>query len=200
MLSRKLQSLRAFKFRSRRERNIVAATVLTAVVFCVVQFVVNPFLDSQRQIQEQIPIKLKQLEKYRHFVAGKARAEENLKQVQLWEKRANNRMLAGNTAPLAAANLQEILKTLSAKNRIKIHSEKVLDARSFDYFEQIPVQIDFTSTIADLTDFVYDIETYQKALSITDLNIRVTNRRDPRDVRATVVVAGFMQREKEKGK
>ena len=101
---------------------------------------------------------------------------------------------------MAAANLQDILKTLSAKNKIKIHSEKVLDAKSFDYFEQIPVQIDFTSSVRNLTNFIYDIETYKKSLSITDLNIRVTNRRDPRDIRATIVVAGLMQTSKEEKK
>jgi hypothetical protein len=199
MVLKKLNIVKTFKFRSRRERIIVIAAVVSAVVFCTVKFGVDPFIESQRRIKDQIPVKLKQLEKYRQFVAGKAEAKKNLAHVQHEAKRNANKLLAGNTPPLAAANLQEILDTLSEKNKIKINSEKVLDSKSVGYFERIPVQVDFTSSITNLTNFIYDIETYQKALSIIDLNIRVTNRRAPRDVRATVVVAGLMQGEKRAG-
>jgi len=200
VLSGKLKAIRKFKFRSKRERTIVVTTIAIVLIFLVVEFVIDPFLESQRRIQEQIPTKLKQLEKYRQFVEGKAQAEQHLKRVQQTAKQCTNMLLPGNTPALAAANLQEILKTLSAKNKIKIHSEKVLDPKAVDFFEQIPVQIDFTSSITDLTSFVYDLETYQKVLTITDLNIRVTNRRAPRDVRATIVVAGLMQGGKQKAK
>ena len=178
----------------------MVAALLTVAVFCLFTYVVGPFLKSQQDIEEQIPVKLKQLEKYRQFVVGKAQAEAELKQVQRAANQTKTLFLAGSTAPLAAANLQDILKTLSAKNKITIHSEKVLDSKSFDYFDQISVQIDFTSSVRSLTDFIYDIETYQQSLAIMDLNIRVTNRRNPRDVRATIVVAGLMQTDNKKAK
>ena len=198
MFAQKLKAIKAYKFKSKRERNIVVAAGATVLAFCVFTFIIDPFVASQQRIQEQIPTKLKQLEKYRQFVAGKAQAEADLKHSQRAANQCNVMFLSGDTPPLAAANLQDILKTLSAKNAIKIHSEKVLDAKSFDYFEQIPVQIDFTSSIRNLTNFVYDIETYKKSLNITDLNIRVTNRRNPRDIRATIVVARLMQKKKAK--
>lgn len=174
--------------------------LLTAFVFCLFTYVIDPFIESQNRIEEEIPVKMKQLEKYRQFVASKSHAEEELKHIESMAKRTTGKLLSGNTIPLAAANLQEILKALSAKNMVKIRSEKVLDSKSFDYFVQIPVQIEFTSTVTELTNFIYDIETYQKLLTILDLNIRVTNRRDPRDINATVVVAGLMQSESKKTK
>ncbi|HNR13160.1 MAG TPA: type II secretion system protein GspM [Thermodesulfobacteriota bacterium] len=187
--------VRQLKFRSRRERIIVLTAVLIAVVFVLFQYIIDPFMESQSRIEEEIPTKRMQLEKYRQFVAGKAKAEQDLQRIENLAKRSSNKLLSGNTSPLAAANLQEILKTLSAKNMIKIRSEKVLDSKQYDYYVQIPVQIEFMSTITDLTNFLYDIETYQKILTIVDLNIRVANRRDPRDVHATIVVAGLMQSE-----
>jgi hypothetical protein len=89
--------------------------------------------------------------------------------------------------------LQDILKTLSAKNNINIKSEKVLDRKPVDAFQRIPVQIEFTSTITNLKNFLYDIETYNKLLIINDLTVRVTSRRNPRDVRTTLVVVGLMK-------
>ncbi|GAG18141.1 unnamed protein product, partial [marine sediment metagenome] len=172
---------------------IVFAALSIAVIFFTIKFGIEPFLESQQRVREKTPVKIKQLEKYRQFVAGKAQAEKNLKRIQALTKRGYLKMLAGETSPLAAAHLQDTLKTLSAKNLINIKSEKVLDTKTMDFFERIPVQIEFTSTITNLTNFLYDIETYGKLLIITDLNIRVTSRRNPRDVRATLVVAGFMK-------
>jgi Tfp pilus assembly protein PilO len=193
VLSGKLKTIKNITFRSRRERVIVLTTIVVVIVFLVMEFIIFPFIESQQRIQEQIPVKLKQLEKYRQFVAGKEQAEQHLKRVRQTAGECMDMLLVGNTPALAAANLQEILKRLAAKNKIKIHSEKVLDPKSLEFFEQVPVQIDFTSSITNLTSFIYAIETYKKVLTITDLNIRVTNRRSPRDVRATIVVAGRMQ-------
>ena len=68
MVLKKLKVVKAFKFRSRRERIIVMATALAVVIFSTVKFGVDPFVENQRRIKDQIPVKLKQLEKYRQFV------------------------------------------------------------------------------------------------------------------------------------
>jgi len=179
--------------KSRRERYFVIAALVVALGFVTVRFGVYPFLENQKRIREEIPVKLKQLDKYRQFVAGKSRSENNLKKIQSLAKKSAGKMLLGNTPPMAAADLQDILKTLSAKNRISIRSEKVLDAISTDFFIQIPVQIEFTTTITNLTNLLYDIETNDKFLNLIDLNIRVTNRRNPRDIRTTLIVVGLMK-------
>ena len=188
------------KMKSRREKSLVLAALLTAVMVLTVKFIVNPILETQEQIREEIPVKLKQLEKYHQFIAEKSRFEENLKSVKALSSRSMAKLLAGDTAPLAAANLQDILKTLSAKNQIAIKSEKVLNPIPNGSFEQIPVQIEFMSSITNLTNFLYDMEAYEKLLIPTDLDIRVINRRNPQDISVVIVVAGLMQANKEKEK
>lgn len=188
------------KMKSRRERSLVLAALFTAVMVLTVKFIVNPILETQEQIREEIPVKLKQLEKYHQFIAEKSRFEENLKSVKALSSRSMAKLLAGDTAPLAAANLQDILKTLSAKNQIAIKSEKVLNPIPNGSFEQIPVQIEFMSSITNLTNFLYDMEAYEKLLIPTDLDIRVINRRNPQDISVVIVVAGLMQANKEKEK
>jgi type II secretory pathway component PulM len=186
------------KMKSRREKSLVLAALFTAVTVLTVKFIVNPIFETQEQIREEIPVKLKQLEKYHQFIAEKSRFEENLKSVKALSSRSMAKLLAGDTAPLAAANLQDILKTLSAKNQIAIKSEKVLNPIPNGSFEQIPVQIEFMSSITNLTNFLYDMEAYDKLLVPTDLDIRVINRRNPQDISVVIVVAGLMQANKEK--
>ena len=76
---KKFSFIGTLKFRSRREKYSVLAALLTVLVFVTFKFGIEPFLESQQRIREEIPIKRKQLEKYRQFVAGKSRAEDALK-------------------------------------------------------------------------------------------------------------------------
>lgn len=184
------------KFKSKREQYFVWAALGIGLVFFMVKFGIEPFLASQSNIREQIPIKTKQLEKYRQYIAGKDQTEKNLKQIQELSKSSFLKLLSGDTPPLAAANLQDILKVLSAKDSINIKSEKVLDTKDLDFFVQISVQIEFISSITNLTNFLYDIENNEKLLIITDLNVRAASYRDPKEVRAAVVVAGLMKGDK----
>lgn len=180
------------KFKSRREQLFVFAALGIAVIFLIITFLIDPFLDSQRNVREEIPIRTRQLQKYRQFVAGKGQAQQHLRRIQEASRIGQAQVLPGDTASLAAANLQEILKTLAAKHQINIKSEKVLDTKSLDFFDEIFVQIEFTTMISNLASFLYDIETYPKVLMVPDCSVSVNTYRGPRDVRATVVVSGLM--------
>jgi hypothetical protein len=190
---KKYSFIKKLKFKSKRERYVVSVVLSCVVIFLAVMLVIKPFLDSQRNIREEIPVKINQLEKYRQVIAGRSQTEKTLKQFQEVSKRNYQKLLSGDTPPLGAANLQDILNTLSAKSLISINSEKVLDAKVLDFFTQIPVQIEFITTMTNLTNFLYDIENYEKALVITNLNIRAASYRDPKDVRVAIVVAGLMR-------
>ena len=190
---KKYSFIKKLKFKSKRERYVVSVVLSCVVIFLAVMLVIKPFLDSQRNIREEIPVKINQLEKYRQVIAERSQTEKTLKQFQEVSKRNYQKLLSGDTPPLGAANLQDILNTLSAKSLISIKSEKVLDAKVLDFFTQIPVQIEFITTMTNLSNFLYDIENYEKALVITDLNIRAASYRDPKDVRVAIVVAGLMR-------
>jgi general secretion pathway protein M len=183
---------RIIKFKSNRERLTVFAALATAVIFLITTFLIDPFLENQRNIREEIPMRTHQLTKYRQFVAGKNQAQQQLRRIQETSRIGQAKLLPGDTASLAAANLQEILKTLAAKHQINIKSEKVLDTKPLDFFDEIFVQIEFTTMITNLASFLYDIETYQKVLMVPDCSVSVNTYRGPRDVRATIVVSGLM--------
>jgi hypothetical protein len=193
---KKYSFIKKIKFKSKRERYVVFVTLGCVVVFLAVTLIIRPFLAKQRNIREEIPVKTKQLETYRQFIAGRSQIEKNLNQLQELSKTHYQKLLSGDTQPIAAANLQNILNTFSAKNLISIKSEKVLDAKVLDFFTQIPVQIEFITTITNLTNFLYDIENNEKALIIPDLNIRAASNREPKDIRVTIVVAGLIKETK----
>ncbi|HPD61449.1 MAG TPA: type II secretion system protein GspM [Thermodesulfobacteriota bacterium] len=193
---KKYSFIKKIKFKSKRERSFVFVTLGCVIAFFAIPLIIRPFLVKQRDIRGKIPLKAKQLETCRQFIAGRSQMEKNLTQFQALSKTHYQRLLCGDTPPLAAANLQNILKHLADKNLISIKSEKVLDAKALNFFTQIPVQIEFITTITNITSFLYDIENNEKALIIPDLNIRSASYRDPKDIRVTIIVAGLMKETK----
>jgi len=193
---KKYSFIKKLKFKSKRERYIVFVTLGCVVAFLAVTLIIRPFLVKQQNIRGAIPVKTKQFETYRQFIAGRAQIEKNLNQLQELSKTHYQKLLSGDTPPLAAASLQDILKTLAVKNLISIKSEKVLDIKGLDFFTQISVQIEFITTITNITSFLFDIENNEKALIIPDFNIRAASSREPKDIRVTIVVAGFMKETK----
>jgi len=193
---KKYSFMRMLKFKSKRERYFVLAALGCVIIFLGVRLVVRPFLVSQNNLREEIPVKIKQLAKYRQVIASKPQIARSLKLVQKFSKINYQKLLSGDTPPVAAANLQDILKTLAVKNNISLKSEKVLDTRALNFFTQIPVQIEFITTITSFTDFLYDIENHEKALIVPSLNISAAGYRDPKDIRVSIVVAGLMRETK----
>jgi len=107
-----------------------------------------------------------------------------------------SKLLPGETPQINAANLQEILKKLSEKNGIQIRSFRIGEPKETTYYVRIPVIIEInpTKSVASLTYFVYDIETYEKLLLISDLDITAPNMRTPTEVQGSLTVTGFTRR------
>ncbi|OGW15005.1 MAG: hypothetical protein A3G93_14815 [Nitrospinae bacterium RIFCSPLOWO2_12_FULL_45_22] len=176
---------------SEREKRYLSVTLISALLFLVYKLILGPVITSEGKIKEELVAKEKLLDKYHHFLDEKGQAEEQLKLLRGALKSLEPRLFTGKTTSLAAADLQNLLKTLSTKNNIDIKSTKVLDTEKVERYEKIPVQIITESYVTHLVDFLYAVENQDKILVIPELNIDITNYRYPDKVRATLVVAGF---------
>ncbi len=87
-------------------------------------------------------------------------------------------LLKGETASLAAADIQKIVDGFAKESKVDMQSVKVLDSDTKDDFVVIPVQISFSSDLTRLVKFVQSIETDKKLLTIPELKIRVKNEHE----------------------
>lgn len=176
---------------SEREKRYLSVTLILVLLFLAFKFLLGPFIAGEKQIKEELVAKQRLLDKYRGFLEDKGQVEERLKLLRVTLKSLEPRLFIGKTTSLAAAELQNLLKTLSTSNEIDIKSTKVLDTEKVEGYEKIPVQIIAESYVSHLVDFLYAVENHDKMLVIPELNIDITNYRYPDKVRATVIVAGF---------
>lgn len=134
-------------------------------------------------IKEEQAIKAKTLEKYINLISEKPQLQERLNLLKETRKAEDSKLIEGQTPSLAAAQLQEIVKSTIATRGGTISSERVGKPEDRGKFKVISVSIDaIMPDSRALSDILYSIETRTPYLVIKELDIRVRNYRDPREL------------------
>jgi Tfp pilus assembly protein PilO len=115
-------------------------------------------------------------------------------------------LLPGATPPLAAADLQMLLKQLADKAGLKIQSEKILAHVRKDAYLEIPVQIVATGDIRTVKEFLVGVESSPVVIAVQDMSLRVVKRRqfvpetrtylDISDLQANMTLVGLIPAER----
>jgi len=173
-----------------------------AALILILTFGVLPLVDSGKKMKQEIFIKKKTLEKYEKFRQSRKTIEEELNQALRQYERTQQKLLAGETPQLGAANLQEIVKRLSEKNGIGVRSFRILEPKDTNSYRKISIHIDFNpvNSLMSLSQFINDIEHHEKELMISEMDLLVMNPRMPNSVQGSLVISGVMKNTQAKEK
>lgn len=115
-------------------------------------------------------------------------------------------LLPGATPPLAAADLQTLLKQFSDKAGLKIQSEKILPHVKRDFYLEIPVQIVANGEMRNLKDFLVALDSSKLFVAVRDVSLRTVKRRqfvaetrtyaDLNDIQASMTLVGLIHGER----
>jgi hypothetical protein len=143
-------------------------------------------------IQEEQAIKKKTLEKYINLISEKPSLEKRLASLKETRKADDSKLIEGQTPSLVAAQLQEIVKSTITGRGGTISSERVGKPEDLGKFKVISVSVD--AVIPDsraLSEIPYSIETRTPYLVIKELDVRVKNYRDPRELMVKLDVSAL---------
>jgi hypothetical protein len=134
-------------------------------------------------IKENQLMKTKTLKKYISLISEKPQLEKKLVSLKEMRKADDSKIVEGQTLSLAAAALQDMVKGIITGRGGTISSERVGKPEDLSNFKIITVSLDtvFPDSRA-LSDVLYSIETRTPYLTVRDLDIRVRNYRDPREL------------------
>ena len=143
-------------------------------------------------IKESQAIKTKTLGKYITLIAEKPEMEKKLATLKESRKDEDSYLIEGQTATLAAASLQQMVKDIVLQSGGTISSERVGNPEDLGSFKVITVSIDTVLPDARaLRDILYSIETRTPYLTVKDLDIRVRNYRNPKEQVAKIDVSAL---------
>jgi hypothetical protein len=186
------------------QKRVLWGLIGIVLLILLYTFGILPMVEARKKAEEEILLKRRALLKYEEYLGNRKIFEEELGRTLKQHEMIQGRLLAGETPQLGAASLQEIVRRLSEKDGVGIRSFRMLEPKEIDSYRKISIQIDFNpnNSMLNLGQFVYDIETHEKELMISEMDLLVLNIRMPNQVQGSMVISGLMKgtKSKEKGK
>jgi hypothetical protein len=169
----------------RNKRLLRIAVPLIVVLCCLVgyQYGYEKVRAEMAALKEMQIAKSRTLEKYMSVIAEKPFIEAEL--VSLKERRAagDSKMINAQTPSLAANTLEDIVRGIITGRGGSISSERVEKPDDLGEFKIVNVSMDvILPDTRALTDVVYSIESRTPYIVIKELDGRVRNFREPRDL------------------
>ncbi len=139
--------------------------------------------DELKVVRDMEAAKQKTLQKYVSLIAEKPDLEKKLAALKEKRKVDNSKIIEGQTPSLSAATLQDTLKGIITSRGGSISSERVEKPEDLGAFKVINVSIDTVlPDMKALGEILYGIETRTPYLVAKELDARVRNFREPREL------------------
>jgi len=160
--------------------------------YAVYEYGITGIYVQSDEIREQQNVKMKMLKKCYALLAQKPLLEKQL--VELKQARSNDdvKLFTAQTLVIASANLQNAVKDIIAGRGGVINSERVEKAVEDGKFKTISVSVDAVfPDIRTLSDTLAAIETQTPYLVVKEVDVRVRNYAQPKDLLVKLKVAAL---------
>lgn len=143
-------------------------------------------------MRETQALKEKTLQKYLTLIARKPELEKKLASLKELRNADESKLIQGQTPTLAAATLQNTVKGILTSRGGTISSERVEKPEDLGKFKVIAISMDAVlPDIKSLSDALYSLETQTPYLVVSEVDARVRNIREPRELMVRLRVAGI---------
>jgi Tfp pilus assembly protein PilO len=172
--------------------------LLAAVAGLLAIALLSQFFPGLRvgETSDEIAVKQRKLAKYHEALREKKDLEARLTALNRTLDRLESRLLTGDTPALAAVDIQNLLNGIASRSAIDIRTMRVLKPNDEDQnkYIVIPVEFSITSTVRQLKEVLYRIESSPKYLTINNIRISAPKLQQPEQIQSTLTVAGFMKK------
>ncbi len=177
---------------SRRERALVGLAVLSAAAIGGYVYLLEPLREQAQRTAELIPVREAQLQRRRLLIAQGPGLAGELADSEKRLAAQSERLLKGPTSPLAASELQKLVKDSAAAANVEIRSERILPTADRDGLQEVPLEITVAGGIRESMNVLDQLERTSKLLAMQDLKVRVISAGQPRDLLTTITVSGYL--------
>lgn len=175
-----------------RERVIVGTGAVVALAVGGYLLLVEPLLARARDVEALVPAREATLERRRRLVSQRPRLAEELAAVDARLETETARLLRGPTPPLAASELQKLVKDLLPTGGVEVRSERVLPPADQQGLQEIGIELVLVGSIRDTVTALARLERTHRLLALKDVKIRVAAPGQPRELLTTLTVVGYL--------
>lgn len=177
---------------SSRERVLVGLALAGAAFAGVYIYVVEPLRERAQQTAELTPAREAKLRGRQRLVAERAAVAAELEEANRRLAQQSARLLQGPTPPLAASELQNLIKEMATEAGVETRSERILPPADRNGVQEIPIEISVAGGIRECVSLLAAIERSRKILTLQDVKVRVVATGQPKDILTTLTVSGYL--------
>ncbi len=178
---------------SRRERSLIGLGLAAALTVTAYLYGLEPLLVEQREAAALIPAREATLERRRLLIAQRERLAAQLDVTARRLEAASARLLLGPTAPLAASELQRLMKEQATTAAVDVRSERVLPPTDLGGLLEISIELTVAGTIRETVALLDQIDRSSRLLTVKDLKIRLVAPGQPRELLSTLTISGYLR-------
>ena len=177
---------------TRRERSLIGLGVAGAIIFGAYLIVAEPLMNRNAELAQILPAREATLERRRQLVAQRDRVAAEQQALASRLEAESARLLPGATAPLAASELQKLVKEVAEGASVEVRSERVLPPVDMAGLLEVPIEIAVAGSARQTVALLHLLEQTPRLLTLRDVNIRVVAIGQPRDLLTTLTVSGYV--------
>jgi Tfp pilus assembly protein PilO len=155
-------------------------------------FVVEPLLIRRERVRELIQSRETLLARQDRLLARRERFAVEERDLRAEVARRRQRLLPGDRAPLAASELQKLVKATAQDTGVEVRSERTLPTTEQGGYVEVPVEVTLSGPIRGIVSFLHRLEGAPLLVTIQDVKLRVVSVAQPRDILATLALAGYI--------
>jgi len=178
-----------------RERKII---LIGGAILLLLGLIYNlaPSVRGMLSEDETLGLKEQKLMKYTAKVNEKASLIQQEKALRNRLKRIEAGLLTPKTPALAAVDIQTMVRDIAARNGAEVKTMRILSAVSEEdqAYVAIPVEVTLSSSVRQLVEVLYGIETSTRLLHVADITARAAGGRSGNTILSTMTVEGFMKK------
>jgi type II secretory pathway component PulM len=175
-----------------RERRLLIIGGIAAAVILGYLYVVEPLLARHERVQTLTASREALLVRQERLVARRDRLGQERQDLQAEVARRRGRLLPGDKPPLAASELQKLVKAIAQDAGVEVRSERILPVVDRGGYSEVPIEVTLAGPIRGIVTFLQRLEAVPVQASIHDLKLRVVSVVAPRDLLATLAVTGYI--------
>lgn len=177
-----------------RSRILKLAAPLIFVLLCVTayEYGYERVSEQMAAIKDMERTKIKTLQKYMSIISEKPSLEASLTELKDKRREGDSKIIDAQTPSLAANTLVDTVKTIITGKGGSITSERAEKPEDLGKFKIVNVAMDVVLPDARaLSDVIYGIETRTPYIVIKEMDSRVRNFREPRELMVKLRVAAL---------
>lgn len=145
-------------------------------------------------LSDELREETERFETYSGRTANEQALMKRLRSYESVRTSLNQNLLPGETPDLAMPELNKIIKDLASKHGVEVSRIQPGTPKDVNEFTVVSVNMPIRCTTTQLKNFLYDLETHQRLLFIPEMNVRISQRRNPTDVKVDLTVSGLIRK------